>query len=134
MKLLTTTIAKIMFAAPFAVFGILHFMMGEGMAGMVPSWIPAPVIIVYLVGLALIAASVAIISGKMAKNASLALGALLLSFVLFIHVPGACSSDPMVKMMAISALLKDLALAGGAFTYAGIFEAQEGSSSSSVGD
>ena len=57
-----------LFALPMAVFGIMHFMAGEAMAGMVP--IPGGVIWVYLTGAALIAAAVAIIIGKKAVLAA----------------------------------------------------------------
>ena len=33
-------VGRILFALPFAVFGLMHFMAGGDMAGMVPSWGP----------------------------------------------------------------------------------------------
>lgn len=36
MKLLTTTIARIIFAIPFAIFGIMHLTNADKMAGYVP--------------------------------------------------------------------------------------------------
>lgn len=120
MQMLTTNIAKILFAGPFIVFGILHFMNGSAMAGMVPSFIPGGVFWVYVTGLALIAAPVAIFTGKQAKTACLLLALMLCLFVLTIHLPGVISGN----MSSMPNLLKDLALAGGALTYAGIFERQ----------
>ena len=43
MKILTTTIARIIFAIPFLIFGLNHFMKADMMAGMVPSFLPGGV-------------------------------------------------------------------------------------------
>ena len=104
---------KYLLAIPMAVFGIFHFLNGSAMAGMVP--IPGGVIWVYLTGAALIAAAVAILIDKKAKLASFLLAALLLVFVLTIHLKGAMGGD----QMAMASLLKDLAIAGGALVFAG---------------
>jgi uncharacterized membrane protein len=71
MQALTTTVARVLFALPFGIFGLLHFMGGQNMAGMVPAWIPGGVFWVYLTGLAHIAATVSIIAQKKARLASL---------------------------------------------------------------
>jgi putative oxidoreductase len=121
MNALTTSVARILFAVPFAVFGLLHLMSANNMAGMVPSWIPGGVFWVYLIGLALIAAAISIIMQKKAKLASLLLAALLAIFILTIHLPGIIgAANDMAMMMSMSGFLKDLGLAGGALTYAGI--------------
>lgn len=116
MQILTTTVARFMFAIPFAVFGLFHFMDAEGMSGMVPSWLPGTVM-VYLVGLALIAASVSIMIKKMASLATLLLGVMLLLFVLLLHLPGVIDGNEISMPM----MLKDFALAGAAWGYSGIF-------------
>jgi len=106
-------IGKILFALPFGIFGLMHFMAGADMAGMVPSFLPAPVIWVYLAGAGMLAACISILIGKMAKMASLLLGVLLIIYVLTIHLPAVMGGD----QMAMSGVLKDLALAGAAFYY-----------------
>ena len=121
MQALTTTVARILFALPFGIFGLLHFMGGQNMAGMVPSWIPGGVFWVYLTGLAHIAATVSIIIQKKAKLACLLLAAMLAIFVLTIHLPGIIgATDDMGRMMSMSGFLKDIALAGGALAFAGL--------------
>ena len=45
MKLLTTTVARYVFAIPFGIFGLFHFMNASQMAGMVP--LPGGVVWVY---------------------------------------------------------------------------------------
>jgi uncharacterized membrane protein len=118
MEVLTTSVARIMFAFPFAVFGLLHLANGNTMAGMVPSWIPGGVFWVYLTGLAHIAAAISIVIKKQDRLSSLLLALMLVIFVLTIHLPGVMNPDTM--QMSMSGLLKDIALAGGALTYAGL--------------
>lgn len=103
---------KYLFAIPFLIFGAFHFMNAEAMAGMVP--LPGGVIWVYLTGLGLIAAAVSIFMGKMDKLATFLLGAMLLIFVLALHLKGAMDGD----QMSTSMLLKDMSMAGAAWLYA----------------
>ena len=108
-------LGKYLFAVPFAVFGIMHLMNADAMAGMAPF---GGSIMVYITGLALIAAAVSIIIGKMDKLATALLGLMLLLFVLLIHAKGlANAADAGASAMAMSSLLKDLALAGAAWMY-----------------
>ena len=118
MNVLTTTVARVLYSVPFGVFGLLHFMGAENMKGMVPSWMPGGIFWVYLTGVALIAAAVSILIQKQARLASLLLALMLGIFVLSIHLPGLGNEATM--QMAMVSLLKDVALAGAALTYAGI--------------
>ncbi len=108
-------IAKYLIAIPSAIFGVLHFMGADMMAGMVP--IPGGAIWVYITGACLIAAAVAIVIGKKARLAATLLGVLLLVFVLAIHLPGTIAGGDGGQMSLMS-MLKDLMIAGGALTYA----------------
>lgn len=104
-------IGKLMYAGPMAMFGIFHFMNAEGMTGAVPSFLPAPIVFVYLTGIALVLAAVAIIIGKKAKLATQLLGLMLALFALLIHMKGFLNQDPSASAM----FLKDIALAGAAW-------------------
>ncbi len=115
MSSLTTIGARILYAVPMAIFGIFHFTSAQDMSGMVPSFLPAPTIWVYITGLALILAAVAILIQKKARLACLLLALMLIVFVLTVHVPGL--SENMQSSMPN--LLKDTALAGGALCLAG---------------
>lgn len=106
---------KYMYAVPMAIFGLFHFMNGGDMAGMVPSFVPGGVFWVYLTGLALIAAAVAIIIGKKAKLASQLLGLMLVLFALLIHLVSVMNGND----SSMPTLLKDVALAGGAWYMSG---------------
>ena len=119
-EVLTTTVARYLYAIPFGIFGVMHFLNASYMAdNLVPSFIPGGVFWVYLVGVALIAACVSIIIEKYTKLACLLLALLLIIFVLSIHLPGVIGGeDP----EAMSRLLKDSALAGGALLLANNYE------------
>ncbi|GAB4234394.1 MAG: hypothetical protein Tsb0034_07990 [Ekhidna sp.] len=104
-------IGKLMYAGPMAMFGIFHFMSADDMAGYVPNFLPAPVAFVYLTGIALILAAVAIVLGKKAKLATQLLGLMLALFALLIHFKGFMNQDPLGSSM----FLKDIALAGAAW-------------------
>ena len=104
-------IGKLMFAGPMAMFGIFHFMGADSMTGMVPGFLPAPIAFVYLTGIALILAAVAIVAGKKAKLATQLLGLMLALFAVLIHLSGFMNQDPVSSSM----FLKDVALAGGAW-------------------
>jgi len=117
-------IGHYLFAIPFAVFGLFHFMNASSMAGMVP--LPGGVIWVYLTGVALIAASISFIMRKKVRLAGTLLGIMLIIFVLSIHLPGTIGADgPQAMQMSMAALLKDLALAGAAFYIAGSTAAED---------
>jgi len=115
----TPTVGRYLYAIPMAIFGIFHFMNGSAMAGMVP--VPGGVFWVYLTGLALLAAGVSIMTGKMAGLATTLLGVMLLIFALTIHLPAVMSAaDQMAMQASMTNMLKDTALAGGAFALSGL--------------
>ena len=104
-------LGRYLFAIPMAVFGIFHFMNANAMAGMVP--LPGGVFWIYLTGLALLLAAVSIIIRKHDRLACFLLGIMLLVFALSIHLPQAMEGNE----GSMPNLLKDIALAGGAFGY-----------------
>jgi putative oxidoreductase len=107
-------LGKYLYAIPMVIFGLFHFLNASAMVGMVP--IPGGVFWIYLTGLSLILAGVSIIIQKLDDWSSFLLAILLFVFVLTIHLPGIFAGGEMAQMY-ITNLLKDLALAGGAFIY-----------------
>lgn len=110
------TVGKFLYAIPMAVFGAMHFMLAQMMAGMVPSFVPGGIVWVYITGIALIAAALAIMIDKHAVLAARLLGLMLLSFALTIHLPALMGGD----QAAMAMVLKDTALAGAAFVLSGV--------------
>jgi len=116
MKLLTGKIARFIFALPFAIFGVFHFMNASEMEGMLDKW-PVAEMFIYLSGAGLIAAALAIVINKNVKIASLLLALLLFIIFLAVHLPGL--SDPETMQVAMNNSLKDIGLLGGALILAG---------------
>lgn len=99
--------AKMIFAVIMGIFGIFHFIYAGNMTGMIPSFLPMPIVWVYLTGAALVLYCVSILMGhKLQRTAGYLLALFLLLCVILYHVPK-MSTDP----GAIYAILKDLALA-----------------------
>jgi putative oxidoreductase len=125
MGILTTHVARIVFALPFGASGVLHFVYGGQMAQAVP--LPGGIYWVYFVGACLIAGFFSLVTGKFGKWAALGIALMLLGFICFIHVPGVL--NPQMRMYSFSHLLKDTGLLGGALTWAGIFARGEAAKS-----
>ena len=104
------------FVIPFALLGILHFMDAGAMVNnVVPSYMPAKLVWVYIAGAGLIAASVSMLLGKWDKLAATLLAVFLLLLVAIVHAPNAVGAG---SQSAVSFMCKDLALAGAAMMYA----------------
>ena len=105
-------LARVLLGIPFIVFGVMHLMAADNMAGMVPEWLPGGVIWIYITGLANIFVGACIASNKMMPMAG-NLGALLMTaYIIIVHAPGL--GNEATQMNAMSGLLKDIGLAGGA--------------------
>lgn len=118
MKILTDLVARLLFAIPMLIFGVFHFMNAEGMAGMAPF---GGAIMVYITGLALLAAAVSIVIKKKAALATLLLGIFFLLTAAIVWAPQLGTNPDLAMPM----LLKDTALAGGAFFMSGVFKNEE---------
>lgn len=118
-----STIARagsILFALVIGYFGLGHFLNASAMSGIVPKFLPVHELLVYLAGAILVAGALAILLNKYVKPACLLLAALLIIFVLTIHIPGLINnSDPGMRASITASLLKDAALAGAALVIAG---------------
>lgn len=118
-----TTIGRILFAIPFALFGINHFIMMDYYLGILTSFIPLGAYTIILTGIMLIAASISIIFKKFVKFSTLLLAALLFIFIVTIHIPQLFSETD--KTITLFALLKDISLLGGSLIIAGIYSEEE---------
>jgi putative oxidoreductase len=121
MKTLTTTVARIFFAIPFLVFGLMHFAFASNMAMAIPSFLPGGVFWIYATGAGLIAAAVSLLIQKMTKEAMYGLSLFLVATIAMVHIPGMGNPDQMMQQVAMSGLFKDIGLLGGALTYIGIY-------------
>lgn len=118
-----TTIGRILFAIPFAIFGINHFLMTDYYVGLLTSFVPRGAYTIILVGILMIAASISIISKKYVRFSTLMLAGLLFIFIVTIHIPHLLQDSD--KTTTIIALLKDISLMGGSLMIAGIYSEEE---------
>lgn len=118
-----TTIGRILFAIPFALFGLNHFLMLDYYLGLLTSFVPLGAYTIILTGIMLIAASISIITKILVKFTTLLLALLLFIFIVSIHIPHLFADTD--KTITIIALLKDISLMGGSLMIAGIYSEQE---------
>ncbi len=118
-----TTIGRILYAIPFAVFGVNHFLMMDYYVGMLTSFIPLGAYTIILTGIMLIAASISILSKKYVKLSTLLLAGLLFIFIVTIHIPNLFHEAD--NTSTLIALLKDISLMGGSLMIAGIYSDEE---------
>lgn len=104
-SLFPTRFAEIIYGLAMGYFGVLHFMNADMMSSMIPDYMPADgTIWIYVVGVVLIAAALAIIANVLKKPACYLLALMLLIFVFMLHLQPAMDGNP-------GNLLKDTALA-----------------------
>jgi putative oxidoreductase len=118
-----TTIGRILFALPFALFGINHFLMLNYYLGMLTSFVPLGAYTIILTGIMLIAASISIITKVLVKFSTLMLAVLLFIFIVTIHIPHLYIDAD--KTATIIALLKDISLLGGSLMIFGIYSEEK---------
>ena len=118
MNLPAHTLGRLLFSLPLVVFGAFHFIAGDKMASAVPAWVPGGGIWVYITGLAMIAAPIAMLTGRMAKLAAQMTALLMLTYAVTVQLPGAMAGD----QMATVGFLKDIMLCVGALLMAHLSE------------
>ena len=114
-----TSIGRILYAIPFAVFGIMHFVATQAIVEM-SSLIPLGIYTVFLTGAFLIAAAVSIALNKFVQLFTILLAALLLVFIALVHVPNLFSDVETVRIIGMTNLLKDMALMGASLIISGV--------------
>jgi putative oxidoreductase len=119
------TLGRILFAIPFALFGINHFLMTDYYVGMLTSFIPLGAYTIILTGILLIAASISIITKKFVRISTISLAILLFIFIVTIHIPHLFSETD--RTVTLIALLKDISLMGGSLMIAGFYSEDEDS-------
>lgn len=104
-------IGRILFALPFAIIGLTHFLMTTDFLEMLShSLFPGSIYAVILSGAMLIVASISILLNKYVKVACIWLAGMLFVIIVSIHVPNLFYPDHFEY--ALNQLLKDSALLG----------------------
>jgi uncharacterized membrane protein len=93
-------------------FGILHFLHPRDMLLFVPDFIPGGIFWVYVVGAAFILVALAFLTNRMVKAAGYLLAALLILFILTVHLPNYLNAgNKEMQRIAFVNILKDGAIA-----------------------
>jgi len=79
--------ARIAVGLMLVVFGVVHWLYVDAIAGMIPAWMPGRTVWPLLTGAANIAAGLAIASGVLARPASALVGTMFASWILLVHTP-----------------------------------------------
>ena len=104
----STRIASIVFAICIGVFGVRNIIKANSMETIVPDYIPGGVIWVYLSGVGMVLAAIAIVlNNNLTRIACYTLAVVLILFVCMLHLKPALEGNP-------GNLLKDTAIAMGA--------------------
>jgi uncharacterized membrane protein len=109
--------APLFFCLPLALFGMQHFAFQQEVVQAVPPFMPKPMFWEWLVGAGLIAASLSIMTGKIAQWAAFLLGIMFLFFVALLWIPNLAQNP--TDRLAYSLFGRDLALSGAALCLAG---------------
>jgi uncharacterized membrane protein len=112
------------FAAPLAVFGAEHFSAAAGIMQIVPKFMPWPLFWTYLVGFALVAASLSIATNVLVRWSGLLFGVMMFSFVAMMDFPAALANPR--DRIALTLLLRELSFGGGGWILAGVALGERG--------
>ena len=120
-NLISTRLAIIIFAFIIGIFGANNILHAKDMVTNVPAFLPASKILVYISGAGFLLAAAAFIINRYAKLAGYLLALLLLIIVFSVDVPGIIrAANLQIKMMFVTNMLKDAALAMAAVLVADI--------------
>lgn len=108
-------IGRVLFALPFGIMGLNHFLMQNYFLGMMTSFIPGGAYTILITGFLLLIACFFIIINRFMKTVCFSLAGLLFIFIFTIHIPGLYTSN---WQIALIDLLKDAGLMGGAIMIA----------------
>lgn len=112
-------LGSIFFAITILSFGILHFLYGKDVAGMVPSWIPWHLFWIYFAGTALIGSGVGIIIKFKTRLIATLLGIMIFLWFVILHIPRVTVAAPADMPNEITSAFLALAYSGIAFLIAG---------------
>lgn len=110
-------LTNLCFAVPLAMFGAEHFALGSSMIGLVPPYMPFRLAWIYIVGVALIVASLSIAAKIHVRWSGLLFAIMMFLFVALIHLPGAVKSGDRIVWTIV---FREMSFGGGGLVLAGI--------------
>jgi uncharacterized membrane protein len=109
-------LTNLCFAIPLAVFGALHLASVDFVIGGVPTYMPWRLFWAYLVGVALLAASLSIATKIQVRWSGMLFGTMMFLFVVMLDIPGALGTPK--DRFAWTLALRELAFAAGGWLLA----------------
>lgn len=110
---IVSRIAIYMLSAVLIIFGIFHFLNARDLFVFVPPWLVGGILWVYVVGGAFVLVGVSFMTNQYVKFTSYLLAALLIIFILTVHVPNFLEAgDKEMRQFALINILKDTAITG----------------------
>jgi hypothetical protein len=110
-------LSNLCFAAPLAVFGALHLAAAQGLATMVPSYMPWKLFWAYFFGFALLAASLSISTKILVRWSGLLFGIAMFCFVAMMDLPGTLATPK--DRFGWILTLREMLFGGGGWILAG---------------
>ncbi|HYC69389.1 DoxX family protein [Brevundimonas sp.] len=80
-------VGRLVVGVMLIVFGAVHWMYVEAIAGMIPGWMPGRALWPWVTGAANIAAGLALVSGVQARTAAALCGVMFASWIVLVHLP-----------------------------------------------
>lgn len=105
-------LGPVFFCITMIEYGIDHFLYADGIATLVPSWIPMPVFWTYFAGAMLIGSGVAIILKIKLKLVALLQAAMIFIWFLILHIPRAITDSQSMKGNEVVSAADALAFCG----------------------
>src|SRR5437016_3715124 len=119
-------LSNLCFAIPVAVFGALHLSAVEFVLPIVPSYMPWRLFWAYLVGFALLSASLSIATKIQVRWSGLLFGLMMFLFVAMVHIPRVLANPR--DRFAWVLVFREMSFAGGGWILAGIAMRGQGKS------
>jgi hypothetical protein len=112
-------IGRFLIAISLVIFAVQHFMYSRYVAALIPAWIPAHLFWAYFVGVAFVAAALAIAANKMVQLAGTLLGTMFFLWVVVLHAPRVAGA--IRNGNEVTSLFVALAMSGVGFALAGTY-------------
>ncbi|HEY4324528.1 MAG TPA: hypothetical protein VGN20_11095 [Mucilaginibacter sp.] len=110
---------RVFFCTTMILYGICHFFYTQPISTLVPNWIPGHIFWTYFAGVALIGLGFAIVLRIRLQIAAMLLGAIILIWLIILHIPMAIADPWGNKANSIVSSFSALAFIGTAFVIAG---------------
>lgn len=111
-------LGRFFFGVMLFVFGIDHFLYAQGVATLVPEWIPGSMFWTYFAGVALIGAGGSIIFKFQLQVVAVLTGIMIFIWFLILHIPRAVAMPDLLNGNEITSVMQSLAFSGVSFVLA----------------